>query len=286
MPIYISRYDIDIVAGATPVTLPVTDNFQQYYINAAGITLLGNQTISPSGTAQEGMLFKFKFKGALTLGGNSFTVFGVSMPQNILNGDAEIDCYYNGSAWEVTALPSFTDAGIVSTSTIATNAVTSAKITDLNVTTAKINDLAVTTGKINDLAVTDAKIASNTITASKLDTAGKTETFTSLVSFETGYLGGGYKIYVPYACTATFVAISVTHAIAGVNDGSITVASSLGTIAGTPVTITQSAVVGTTFTSPLSDANAVIAADSYITITSAKVNAGGEVLVTITVERT
>jgi hypothetical protein len=51
---------------------------------------------------------------------------------------------------------------------LATDAVETAKIKDLNVTTAKINDLAVTTGKLADSAVTAAKIADGTITAAKL----------------------------------------------------------------------------------------------------------------------
>lgn len=47
----------------------------------------------------------------------------------------------------------------IATAALATNAVTTVKITDLNVTTAKINDLAVTTGKIADGAVTPAKLS-------------------------------------------------------------------------------------------------------------------------------
>lgn len=52
-----------------------------------------------------------------------------------------------------------TDGTIVA-GDLAANAVTTAKITDLNVTTGKIADLAVTTGKIADAAVTAAKIDS------------------------------------------------------------------------------------------------------------------------------
>jgi hypothetical protein len=48
--------------------------------------------------------------------------------------------------------------GSINANNLASNAITSIKITDANVTTAKINDSAVTTAKIEDDAVTYAKI--------------------------------------------------------------------------------------------------------------------------------
>lgn len=65
----------------------------------------------------------------------------------------------------------------IATAALATNAVTTVKITDLNVTTAKINDLAVTTAKLADGAVTTAKVVDLNITTGKINdlaiTAGK-----------------------------------------------------------------------------------------------------------------
>ena len=52
--------------------------------------------------------------------------------------------------------------GTIVADDLATNAITTIKITDLNVTTAKIADLNVTTGKLADDAVTLAKMASGT----------------------------------------------------------------------------------------------------------------------------
>jgi len=56
--------------------------------------------------------------------------------------------------------------------TIANDAVTTAKILNSNVTTAKIADLNVTTGKIADLNVTTGKLAAGAATLAKLDTTG------------------------------------------------------------------------------------------------------------------
>jgi hypothetical protein len=71
-----------------------------------------------------------------------------------------------------------TDTGTVSTTMLAANAVTTAKITDLNVTTGKIADSAVTsakiadltiaTGDIADLAISTGKIADSAITSAKI----------------------------------------------------------------------------------------------------------------------
>jgi len=71
-----------------------------------------------------------------------------------------------------------TGTGNVSTAMLASNAVTTAKITDANVTaaklasdsvtTAKILDANVTTGKIADLNVTTGKIADSAITSAKI----------------------------------------------------------------------------------------------------------------------
>ncbi len=60
----------------------------------------------------------------------------------------------------------------VTTAKINNLAVTTAKIADLNVTTGKIADLGVTTGKINDLGVTTGKLADGAATLAKLDTTG------------------------------------------------------------------------------------------------------------------
>ena len=61
-----------------------------------------------------------------------------------------------------------TDTGSVSTTMLAANAVTTAKITDANVTAAKLATDSVTTAKIVDSNVTTAKIADSAITSAKI----------------------------------------------------------------------------------------------------------------------
>ena len=59
-------------------------------------------------------------------------------------------------------------AGVVGSTELATNAVTTVKITDANVTATKLATNAVTTIKITDANVTTVKIADNAITDSKM----------------------------------------------------------------------------------------------------------------------
>jgi len=59
-------------------------------------------------------------------------------------------------------------ANVSAATTIANNAVTTAKIADANVTTAKIADAGVTTAKIADSNVTTAKIADSNVTTAKI----------------------------------------------------------------------------------------------------------------------
>ena len=61
-----------------------------------------------------------------------------------------------------------TDTNMITTAMLQSNAVTTAKITDLNVTTGKLADNAVTTAKIADVNVTTAKIADLNVTTGKI----------------------------------------------------------------------------------------------------------------------
>jgi len=65
-------------------------------------------------------------------------------------------------------------ANAVGTTELATNAVTTVKITDANITTAKIATDAVTTAKIVDNAITTAKLIANAVTTAKITDANVT----------------------------------------------------------------------------------------------------------------
>jgi len=79
-----------------------------------------------------------------------------------------------------------TGTGNVSTTMLAANAVTTAKITDANVTTAKIADSAVTSAKIADLTIATGDIADSAITSGKIATGAVGTTKIDDLSITTG----------------------------------------------------------------------------------------------------
>jgi len=79
-----------------------------------------------------------------------------------------------------------TGTGNVSTTMLASNAVTTAKITDANVTTAKIADEAITSAKIADLTIATGDIADSAITSGKIATGAVGTTKIDDLSITTG----------------------------------------------------------------------------------------------------
>ncbi len=97
---------------------------------------------------------------------------------------------------------------------LASNAVTTAKITDLNVTTGKLADLAVTTGKIADGAVTAAKLAPNVVPrvgceltyswGSAPSPPGTIPSWTE-VTDTNGFYGSGSSVVIPAGLSGVYL---------------------------------------------------------------------------------
>ncbi|MDR0680319.1 MAG: hypothetical protein LBG15_00480, partial [Dysgonamonadaceae bacterium] len=92
-------------------------------------------------------------------GSTSITLDGTSFKRAALTGDVTASADNNATTIAANAVTSAKiKDGEVAEADLASNAVTTAKIKDANVTTAKIADAAVTTDKIKDKAVTTIKI--------------------------------------------------------------------------------------------------------------------------------
>ena len=116
-----------------------------------------------------------------------------------------------------------TGTGNVSTAMLASNAVTTAKITDANVTTAKIADSAVTSAKIADLTIATGDIADSAITSGKIATGAVGTTKIDDLSVTEGKLA-------PNAVTSAKIADG-TIVAGDLADGAVTSAKILdGTI--------------------------------------------------------
>ena len=120
------------------------------------------------------------FNGTPTLGTTDITFVQFSGAGQISAGNAltktgnTLDVAVDNSTIEVSSDSLRVKASGIGANELASDAVTTVKILDLNVTTGKINDLAVTTGKINDLAVTTGKINDLAVTTGKIADAAVT----------------------------------------------------------------------------------------------------------------
>ncbi len=95
---------------------------------------------------------------------------------------------------------------------------------------------------------------------------------TAQQSFETGEVAT-VDIFFPSDARVVKVRATVLKAIAGTDNGTITVQDSLGATLGT-ITVTLSATIGTDFSVAISDHK--VAKDSKIILVPAKTTAGGE----------
>jgi hypothetical protein len=141
-----------------------------------------------------------------------------------------------------------------------------------------------TTTQIADDAITTAKITDANVTVAKLETALLKGVTVVPLSFETGEQTTT-KVYFPFKITVNKIRGIVTKAIAGTDNGTITAANSVGNMASGVITATASDALNTAY-SVTPSTNNVVAADSYIQLTSAKSTAGGKVLVSIEYTRT
>lgn len=99
------------------------------------------------------------------------------------------------------------------------------------------------------------------------------------VSFETNAIGA-YKIPFVFPVKVTNVNACVGLLIEATNNGTITPSNSVGNMTGAALTLTGGSTTGTEF-SGVPTANYTIAAGTDLTLTTAKVTAGGTAVVTV-----
>lgn len=95
-------------AGGGTINLLTTDTIASAYSFSGTATLAGSYVIQPSGTAYADQFYTLLWTAAITLSGNSVTVFGRVMTQQEALNKMYIVCRYNGltAAWDVYFIPS------------------------------------------------------------------------------------------------------------------------------------------------------------------------------------
>lgn len=133
-------------------------------------------------------------------------------------------------------------------------------------------------------------VAANAITPAKVTAEMRTEVITVPISWEASYTGGTTKIYIPYACSLTYIHVSVVKEIAGTDNAFITLFDNSNTAMGGAslvagaLTIPASTTVGTVIASTVT-ANNAFTAGQILQLKSDKSTAGGAGIVTLVVVR-
>jgi hypothetical protein len=281
-----------LTSGGGTVNLPVTDPYKIYKFTGSA-TLSSSYNIQASGTPITGMMYELEYEASLALDGNTLTIFGVSIGEELALKNFRVVAYYDGSAWvtkvliDTTPLPFVTEdmitADAIVTAKIDDDAVTTAKILDANVTTAKIADANITAVKLATDSVTTAKIADNNVTTGKLASQLQVQDIVVPLSFESNEQAMN-EIQIDYDFTLTSINFSVTKAIAATDDG--TVSFYINGVATTAATKTFAASTAiNTADSITFSGNNTGTAGQKIRLTTSKVTAGGKVLATLKITR-
>lgn len=171
---------------------------------------------------------------------------------------------------------------------LAQKLVLAGDVTSPSTTSSAAGTITSTTTIAND-AVTTAKILAANVTTAKLEANLTYEVLNLEISFEAaaGVVPsvGDFKIKMPYPGTVSEIYAYATKAIAGTDNGTIIAKNNAGTtMTNGTVTFTASDARGTAYTVSPSANNTFVAGD-ILTFTSAKTTAGGWALLSIKVIR-
>lgn len=235
--------------GGGTVTISLTDHYNRYYFDGSG-ALAGNWSITTSGTPVLGTLILIDYTCQFTLGANTFTILGQALTAEQALTYNKIECYYNGSAWEVKIFPDFTQSAFI------------------------------TNSKISNSTITGSKIASNTVTNTNRSTTGNHELTVVEVSFEAGEQSTNL-IRMPDNFSIDGFYVQVIKALAATDAGTV-----VPEIAGVPITLTAamsfpaSTAINTGTIIGTLGANTG-SAGAFVGFPATKVTAGGKLRITM-----
>lgn len=94
---------LTVLAAGVTTSFAITDAVDVYNIKPSGgsVTLLGNVTITSTGTPNIGSTYTILKDNGFTLGANTFTIFGTVLTAAQCLYRQIIFCYYNGTSWDV-----------------------------------------------------------------------------------------------------------------------------------------------------------------------------------------
>jgi len=106
MPIIKNIPTINVTNGTNGYIIDISD-VEEYRISGTETLttnwalVLRDRTGVGVGTPSKGMFVRFFFDADITLGGNTITILGTSMPDAYVTKESTIEAYYDGSNWIV-----------------------------------------------------------------------------------------------------------------------------------------------------------------------------------------
>ena len=139
--------NIPITAAGGTFTLSVDSKLNKAHGYVSGaVSLLANVVVTTSGTPVDGMTFEVSGNlKLLDLNGNTFTVFGETIDQDVItNAEFLVRSIYSSQAGKfITAvIPNFSSASFIDSGMLTSDSVSTVKIQDNALTYAKLQDFA------------------------------------------------------------------------------------------------------------------------------------------------
>lgn len=282
-PVTLTGDTVDIEVGVDTEVIRVT--------GSGALTANWTMQGKSGTTSKKGDKFIILWQAAITLGGNSLTVFGEVLPETFTSkaGGALLVYYQTDGTPGTPTVHQFRAQGQAQTidaTEIVDASIVKAKMAANSIAASQLEADAVETAKIKDLNVTGAKIATGAVTPDKLDADITKDVVVFPVSFETGELGQ-YKIYMPYDGDVLNVTSVVNKAIEATDGATVQLANNVGNMGGGTFTHPAGALFGSGLQNPITSNSEFSTAvgSRIIYVTTSKTTPGGKTILMLEVQR-
>lgn len=205
---------------ASTLNLDETDLLQYYVMTTAGVSLSSSLTIAyGGGTPPTGLVGMFFFPGGVTLGVNTFTIFGYALSATEALKGAVIAVVYDGSAFSVSVLPAANATEWIETGDIAALAVTDAKIAS-GIDGSKVSVGSMPADRLSGASISNAQLATMPTLTIKGNNTGGASTPIDLTAAQVWTILGG-QTTAAGSGTSSFLLAGSGSTVAGNYSGSI-----------------------------------------------------------------